>query len=51
MYLLIVILLVLVILGLPQMPYTAHWNAGYFPSGMLGVVLIIVLILALMGRF
>jgi hypothetical protein len=42
--------LVLVILGLPQMPYTAHWNAGYFPSGMLGVVLIIVLILALMGR-
>jgi hypothetical protein len=43
------IILILLLLGaLPTWPYSAGW--GYYPSGGLGLVLIIVLILALMGR-
>jgi hypothetical protein len=40
----LIILLVLFLLGaLPSWPYSAHW--GYYPSGGLGLVLIIVVIL------
>jgi hypothetical protein len=46
--LLLIILIVLVLGLLPTWPYSAGW--GYYPSGGLGLVLIIVLILALMGR-
>jgi hypothetical protein len=46
--LLAIILVVLLIGALPHWPYSAAW--GYSPSGVLGVVLIIVIILALMGR-
>jgi hypothetical protein len=43
------IILILLLLGaLPTWPYSAGW--GYYPSSGLGLVLIIVLILALMGR-
>jgi hypothetical protein len=43
------ILLVLVLLAaLPTWPYSAGW--GYYPSGGLGLILIILLILALSGR-
>lgn len=45
---LIVILILLLIGALPSWPYSAGW--GYYPSGLLGLVLIVVLILALMGR-
>jgi len=45
--LLLIILLVLVFGGLPNWGY--H-NYGYAPSGILGTVLIIVLILFLLGR-
>lgn len=45
---LIVILLVLVIGMLPTWPYAA--NFGYYPSGGLGLVLLIVVILLLMGK-
>ena len=42
-------ILVLVLVGaLPTWPYSAGW--GYYPSGGLGLVLLIVLILLLMGR-
>jgi hypothetical protein len=34
--------------GLPAWPYSRDW--GYGPSGFLGVVLLILLILFLMGR-
>lgn len=45
----LLIVLVLIVLGaLPTWPYSSNW--GYYPSGTLGVVLIVVLILALMGR-
>jgi hypothetical protein len=49
MRLLLLIVLVLLVLGaLPTWPYSAEW--GYYPSSGLGLVLVIVLILALMGR-
>jgi Protein of unknown function (DUF3309) len=49
MNLIVVILLVVLLLGaLPTWPYSANW--GYYPSGALGTVLVIVLILALLGR-
>ena len=50
MNLLLIILLVLLIIGaLPLWPYSTGW--GYYPGGGLGLVLIIVLILAVTGRF
>ena len=45
---LIVILILLLIGAIPNWGYSRSW--GYFPSGILGVVLVIVIILALMGR-
>ena len=45
----LVVFLVLLLVGaLPTWPYSSGW--GYFPSGGLGLVLLIVLILALTGR-
>ncbi len=45
---LVVILILLLIGALPAWHHSAGW--GYGPSGLLGLVLIIVLILALLGR-
>lgn len=45
---LIVILILLLIGALPSWPYSAGW--GYYPSGLLGLILIVILILALTGR-
>jgi hypothetical protein len=45
---LIIILLILLLGALPTWPYSSGW--GYYPSGGLGLVLLIVLILWLMGR-
>lgn len=45
----IIVLLVLLLGALPTWPYSSSW--GYYPSGGLGLVLFIVLILALAGRF
>jgi hypothetical protein len=45
----LIVLLVLLLLGaLPTWPYSGNW--GYYPSGGLGLVLLIVVILALTGR-
>ena len=46
--LLIVILAVLLIGALPAWPYSQGW--GYYPSGGLGLLLVILLVLLLMGR-
>jgi Protein of unknown function (DUF3309) len=46
--LLLVLLLVLVILSLPTWPYSAGWT--YYPSGGLGIVLLVVLVLLLTRR-
>lgn len=45
---LLIILIVLLLGALPTWPYSSGW--GYYPSGGLGLVLIVVLILVLMGR-
>lgn len=45
----IIILLVLVLLGaLPMWPYSAGW--GPYPSGGVGLILLILIILVLTGR-
>jgi hypothetical protein len=45
---LFVVLILLLVGALPTWPYSANW--GYYPSGGLGLVLLILLILALTGR-
>lgn len=45
----ILIILVLAILGsLPAWPYSTGW--GYYPSGALGLLLIVLIVFALMDR-
>ena len=45
----LIVLLVLLVLGmLPAWPYSHGW--GYFPSGGLGVVLVIVILWLLLSR-
>jgi len=45
---LIVILLLLVVGAVPRWPHSRNW--GYAPSGLLGLVLIVLIVLALTGR-
>ena len=47
--LLLLVLIVLLLALLPAWPYSRDW--GYYPSGGLGLVLVVVLILFLMGYF
>ena len=45
----LIVVLILMLLGaVPRWPHSKNW--GYYPSGGLGLVLLIVIILALMGR-
>jgi len=44
---LLVILLVLLIGAQPRWPYSRNW--GYYPSGGIGLILLIVIILLLLG--
>ncbi len=45
---LLIILILLLIGALPRWPYSAGW--GYYPSGGLALVLIIILIFVLLGH-
>ncbi|MGF1621737.1 MAG: DUF3309 family protein [Rhodomicrobiaceae bacterium] len=45
---LLIILILLLIGVVPAWPYSRGW--GYGPSGILGLVLVVLLILALLGR-
>ncbi len=45
---LLIILVLLLVGALPTWPYSSGW--GYFPSGGLGLVVLILLILVLTGR-
>ncbi|HWX15687.1 MAG TPA: DUF3309 family protein [Chthoniobacterales bacterium] len=45
---LLIILVLLLIGAFPAWPYSSGW--GYYPSGGIGLILLIVLILALAGR-
>ena len=45
----LLIILVLILIGaLPTWPYSAGW--GYYPSGTLGVIVIVLVVLLLLGR-
>ena len=46
-FILLIIVIILLLAALPTWPYSAGW--GYYPSGGLGTVLIIVLILIVLG--
>ncbi len=49
MYTILLVILVLLLIGaLPTWPYSTGW--GYYPSGGLGLVVVILLILVLLGR-
>ena len=49
MYTILLIILILLLIGaLPTWPYSNGW--GYYPSGGLGLVFVIVLVLVLLGR-
>lgn len=45
---LLIILIVILIGALPTWPHSSSW--GYYPSGGIGLVLIIVIVLLLAGR-
>jgi hypothetical protein len=45
---LIIVLILLLIGALPTWPYSSGW--GYGPGGILGLVLVVIVVLALMGR-
>jgi hypothetical protein len=46
--LLIIVLVLLAVGALPTWPYSSGW--GYYPSGILGVILVVLLVLLLTGR-
>ncbi len=49
MYTILLVLLILMLLGaLPTWPYSRAW--GYYPSGGLGIIVVVVLVLLLAGR-
>ena len=45
--LLLIIVVVLLLAVLPTWPYSTGW--GYYPSGLLGVILVVVIILLVLG--
>ena len=48
MLILLIILLVLLIGATPAWPYSRGW--GYYPTGILGTILVIFLVLLLLGQ-
>ena len=49
MYTILFVILILLLLGaLPTWPYSRSW--GYYPSGGLGLIVIVVIVLLLVGR-
>jgi hypothetical protein len=49
MYTVLIVILILLLVGaLPRWGYSSDW--GYFPSGGLGLILVVLIILLLLGR-
>jgi Protein of unknown function (DUF3309) len=46
---LLIFLILLIVGAVPAWPYNTGW--GYYPSGVLGLLFIVILILVLTGRF
>ena len=49
MFILLILLLVLLFASVPAWGYSRSW--GYYPSGTVGVILIILILMMLLGRF
>jgi hypothetical protein len=49
MLILLILLLVLLFASVPAYGYSRSW--GYYPSGTIGVILLILIILMMLGRF
>jgi hypothetical protein len=49
MILLIILLLLLMVGAVPRWPHSRSW--GYYPSGTIGIIVIILLIMLMLGRF
>ena len=45
---LLIILILLLVGALPTWPHSSGW--GYYPSGGIGLILLVIIVLALMGR-
>jgi hypothetical protein len=45
---LVIVLLLILVGALPTWPYSQGW--GYYPSGTLGLVLVVLVVLLVMGR-
>ena len=45
---LLIVLILLLIGAIPSWPYSRGW--GYYPSGILGIVLVVVVVLLLAGQ-
>jgi hypothetical protein len=45
---LLILMIVLLLGALPTWPHSRSW--GYYPSGTLGIILVVVVVLLLMGR-
>jgi uncharacterized protein DUF3309 len=49
MHTILIIILILILIGaLPTWPYSSGW--GYYPSGVVGLILLVLVILLLTGR-
>ena len=46
--LILLVLVILLVVGLPTWPYSRSW--GYYPSGGIGLVVLILIILLLLGK-
>ena len=46
--LLLIVLIVMLLGALPAWPYSRGW--GYYPSGIFGVVLLVIIVMLLMGH-
>jgi len=49
MLIILIILLILMFAGLPSWPWSAQANWGWGPSGLLGVVLLVLLLYMVLG--
>jgi len=49
MFLLLILLLILLIGSVPAWGYSRSW--GYYPSGTVGTILIILIIMLMLGRY
>ncbi|MEO7324505.1 MAG: DUF3309 family protein [Dokdonella sp.] len=46
--LILLVLIVLLLVGLPTWPYSRGW--GYYPTGGVGLLIVIILVLLLLGK-